>query len=400
MFLDYLRQIYDQANEHLREQEHKRDQVITFYSVLLSFFITANKAIAGNFGGPLIILFLSLGLFLIGIVVCLTIASLRGWHSQYLDAIYVLNYVIAHEESYETVLDLKNALQSKIVENQNKISKAQLKNDEEKSYIKKFLKKVSTIFNSTEDNMFHGVFIFSLLPLLMFVHSLFFVLINFRLFAGHKVGLEVLFGVLFVVIAFLYFKWMHRELHNKIKNAQTYKTWILDFDYYSNGRSNNNYYEVKSNQGILSLKQNTAGVVTVPQIGDKFVLIQIGRVDTQNNWEFPRGFVEKNEISDDVVDYPKAAARELKEELNIFPDEIIGLRDIGEVEPDSGLIDSSIHVVHVSIEQLENVKLQKSENISSYCTVTFKELEEMCGDGKIIDGFTLSAITLLKTVGK
>lgn len=122
-FLDYLRQIYDQANEHLREQEHKRDQVITFYAVLISFFITANKAISQSFGGPTIILFLSFGLFLIGVVACLTIASLRGWHSQYLDAIYVLNYVIAHEESYETVTDLKDALQNKITEDQNKAKK-------------------------------------------------------------------------------------------------------------------------------------------------------------------------------------------------------------------------------------------------------------------------------------
>jgi hypothetical protein len=81
VFLDYLRQIYDQANELLREQEHKRDQVITFYAVLTSFFITANKTISQNFGGPAIILFLSLGLFVIEIVACLTITSLRGWHS-------------------------------------------------------------------------------------------------------------------------------------------------------------------------------------------------------------------------------------------------------------------------------------------------------------------------------
>lgn len=56
-------------------------------------------------------------------------------------------------------------------------------------------------------------------------------------------------------------------------------TWILDIDYYSNVRSNGRYYEVKSNQDVISLKQNTARVVTIPQAVDKFVLLQIGRID-------------------------------------------------------------------------------------------------------------------------
>jgi hypothetical protein len=64
-------------------------------------------------------------------------------------------------------------------------------------------------------------------------------------------------------------------------------TWILDFDYYSNVRTNDSYYEVKSNQGVISLKQNKAWVVTIPQAGAKFVLLQIGRIDSQNHWEFP-----------------------------------------------------------------------------------------------------------------
>lgn len=45
-FLAYLTTIYDQTNDHLREQGTKRDQVIAFYVVLLSFVITSGCLLA------------------------------------------------------------------------------------------------------------------------------------------------------------------------------------------------------------------------------------------------------------------------------------------------------------------------------------------------------------------
>lgn len=78
VFLDYLKQIYGQANEHLREQEHKRDQIVMFYAVLLSFVITANHTIQVNFGGPIMMMILELALCVIGATVCIAISSLRG----------------------------------------------------------------------------------------------------------------------------------------------------------------------------------------------------------------------------------------------------------------------------------------------------------------------------------
>jgi hypothetical protein len=59
------------------------------------------------------------------------------------------------------------------------------------------------------------------------------------------------------------------------------------------------------------------------------------------SFPFPRGFVEKEEIVAGEADYQRAAGRELKEELNIITDEIIDWQDLGEVEPDSGLIRST-----------------------------------------------------------
>lgn len=66
------------------------------------------------------------------------------------------------------------------------------------------------------------------------------------------------------------------------------------------------------------------------------------------------------------------------------------------MKPDSGLIDSAIHVIYANIKQLEDVELQKCEKISAYRLVSLAEIEKMCGEGEIVEGLTLSSITLLK----
>lgn len=391
LFLEYLRQIYDQANEHLREQEHKRDQLVTFYAVLISFFITTNGAISKNFGGTLTTIFLNLGLFVIGIVVCTTISSLRGWHSQYLDVIYVINFVIAHEESYETVDDLKNALQNKVIEDQTigKNNNSATNNSKKNPF-----KKIDAAFKSTENAMFFGMVIFSFVPLLMLGHGAYKYMIKWGIFHNYEIVPAVLLWIVFAVFAVLYFKWMERTLIATKANANIYRTWMLDFDYYSNGASNHDYYDVSWSQGVVSLRQKTAGVVTVPTVGNQYLMIKIKRSDGRLNWEFPRGFVEPEEINGDVIDYSAAAKRELNEELDIPSVDVIKTTDLGEIEPDSGLIVSSIHVMSVDISELKGVKLQSSEKIVEYRLMDKVDVLAEVKKGMIIDGFTLSAITL------
>ncbi|MFB9769558.1 NUDIX hydrolase [Lactiplantibacillus modestisalitolerans] len=385
VFLDYLKQIYDQANEHLREQEHKRDQVVTFYAVLISFIITTNHTIQVNFGGPIMMMILDLALCVIGAIVCISLSSLRGWHTQYLDAIYVINYAMAHQNQYVTVDDLKNTIQEMLVNNQI---------NEKENKDKKWPIRVGEWFkhtiSSTEDSMFYGVWIFSMVPLIMMEHSLY-KLVNW----GSKQGaLLVILSVAFTLVFVVYFRHMYKLLNKNIKNAQIYKTWILDFDYYSNGKKSFSYYDVSMNHGILSIKQNTAGVVTVPIVDNRYLMIKIKRTDGRFNWEFPRGFVEPEEIHDSMIDYSTAARRELNEELNVNYSAVMKAVDLGEIEPDSGLIKSSIHAVQVELSELKKIKLQSSEKIVEYRLMDEDSLTNEVKKRTIIDGFTLSAITL------
>lgn len=387
IFLDYLKQIYDQANEHLREQEHKRDQVVTFYAVLLSFVITANHTIQVNFGGSIMMMLLDLALCIIGATVCIAIASLRGWHTQYLDAIYVINYAMAHQEHYASVDDLKNRIQEMLVNNQNS---ADGPTKETEPPLVKVGKWVTHTVTYTEDSMFYGVWIFSMVPLIMIEHSIY-ELVKSK---NNQIGLLIILMLVFVLIFIFYFRYMHRLLNKRVKKANSWKTWILDFDYYSNGKKNFSYYDVNINHGILSLKQNTAGVVTVPTVGNQYLMIKIKRSDGRFNWEFPRGFVEPKEMDGGVIDYLAAAKRELNEELGVASVNVIKATDLGEVEPDSGLITSSIHVISIDISELKEVKLQSSEKIVAYRLMDIADVLAEVKKGMIIDGFTLSAITL------
>lgn len=385
IFLDYLFQIYNQANEHLKEQEHKRDQIVAFYAVLISFMITTNHVIEKNFGGPLMVVILNLFLCVIGVGVCVAIASLRGWHSQYLDSIYVINYAIAHQENYQTVKDLKNEIQRMMSQNQNKNEIEQ----QEITGINKVKKWFNETIQSTENSMFYGMWLFSLAPLIMIEINIY-KMFNF----GNKYILFAILVILFIAIAAIYFRYVKKVFEQRIENANTYKTWILDFDYYSNGQSNHDYYDIRMNDGVLSLKQNTAGVVIIPKINDKYVLIRIQRADNQWHWEFPRGFVEAEEIHGKEIDYSQAAKRELMEETNITNHDIIETIDMGEIQPDSGLIESSIHVIGIKISSLEKIKLQDSENIIDYRLISFEEMMKEIKLNQISDGFTLSAAVI------
>lgn len=372
-FVDYLKQIYGEANTHLLEQDHKRDQIVTFYAVLVSFFITTQGAIMKSLGGGhLMILFLSAGIMFIGVVVSLTIGDLRNWHRQYLDSIYVINFAVSHQHNYETVSDLIDAIYEKLTQNQFKSTKT----------IKKpwYVKLSKLFFGSTDNDVYTGILIFTSLSIFLFFKNL--NVSQYRIWA--------------LVVSVIYIIVMERHLQKQLNKGNTYKTWILDFDYYSNGSNPHKYYEVHQHDGIVSLKQNTAGVVTIPIYNQRFLLIYVGRNDGQKHWEFPRGFVEKDEIQNDIIRYDLAAKRELNEELNLY--DFDKIQDLGAIMPDSGLINGHINIERVILNSIDHIKLQDSEKIVKYNLFTMNELQKMISNNDIIDGFTLSSLAKISSI--
>lgn len=145
----------------------------------------------------------------------------------------------------------------------------------------------------------------------------------------------------------------------------------------------NNYYQLTGSKRALKLTQLTGGVVILPRFNNQFLLLEHLRVDGQVHYEVPRGFTELNEK------FTLAAHRELNEELNLRPAKLTFL---GEVMPDSGLIESHIRCYLADLGSLNGLVVQRSEQITGYKLFSLSELLILVRNNQIIDGFTLSTV--------
>jgi hypothetical protein len=71
--------IYTECNNHLREQDKNRDQLISFYLVLVAAFLagTNNQAIKHS------VTLIGIFIFILGLIVSKTIIEFRIWHTRY-----------------------------------------------------------------------------------------------------------------------------------------------------------------------------------------------------------------------------------------------------------------------------------------------------------------------------
>lgn len=125
-------------------------------------------------------------------------------------------------------------------------------------------------------------------------------------------------------------------------------------------------------------------VVTLTIYNGKFLLLnQYRHALREYQYSFPRGF------GTDGVDSEDNARKELKEETGGLVEDIVKL---GTVVADSGLSGNKVAVYACIIS---GVSLQyHHEGIKDFIEVTQEELEQLVIDGKITDGFTLSAYSL------
>lgn len=123
----------------------------------------------------------------------------------------------------------------------------------------------------------------------------------------------------------------------------------------------NNYFKLHGEPHNLQIEQKRLGSVMagykVQNNVRCFLLINIRRKDNQYHWGFPRGFQVKDET------FAKTAQREFKEETNLQTDH---LKELGVVMPDSGLLDTKIHLFTGQILPKQTIKLQNSERITDY----------------------------------
>lgn len=88
-YQDYLLNVYQEMNIHHREQTSQNNQIITFYIVLISFFIGFHNELAKEYNIVLNNL-VYIMLIVIGTIVNLTLIQLRTWQLRYASGLQLI----------------------------------------------------------------------------------------------------------------------------------------------------------------------------------------------------------------------------------------------------------------------------------------------------------------------
>lgn len=140
---------------------------------------------------------------------------------------------------------------------------------------------------------------------------------------------------------------------------------------------------------IISAASGKA-IVAVAKCKEKFVLLHQYRYPINDcQFAFVRGFGESG------LSGEKNTAKEVLEEIGAQAGDITYL---GEVYSDSGLCAKSVSVYLCNVDNMTCP--DNHEGIKSILLVSEEELEEMINEGKITDGFTLSALLLYRSFCK
>lgn len=87
-----LREMYVQANEHLRETDKKRDQLVTFYLLIIGFMFSSLSS------NSVSLCFLCLLVGIIGIIFSMILISYRKWHKIYVNSATVIQHFMITQE--------------------------------------------------------------------------------------------------------------------------------------------------------------------------------------------------------------------------------------------------------------------------------------------------------------
>lgn len=96
---DNWRLLYEECNEHLREQDRKRDQTIAFFVALTGYFVAKESILSDNSSSWILYLLL----FVVGIIIAFILVRYKSWHEKYVLASISISTVMFsnHEFSIE-----------------------------------------------------------------------------------------------------------------------------------------------------------------------------------------------------------------------------------------------------------------------------------------------------------
>ena len=132
------------------------------------------------------------------------------------------------------------------------------------------------------------------------------------------------------------------------------------------------------------------GVVLVPVSGESIALVRVYRYALHAwQWGLPRGFSHGHSVQD-------TAAAELTEELGAEASQLLVL---GDIAPDSGLLDHTVTVVLARLERQAS-RPQDTEEVAAVRWLHLAELWKLVAAGAVQDGFTLAALALSVAAGR
>ncbi len=152
-----------------------------------------------------------------------------------------------------------------------------------------------------------------------------------------------------------------------------------------NSKTKNQYSHIK----LIQNSSNYPGSVILCKFKDKFLLLNNYRYGIEEYcWELPRGYKNKNESLEEC------AIRELKEEINIDIDKNSKIEKLGEISVDSSILASKVAIYIIEVVNINELIMQKEEDISSYKWLNLNEVMQYIKKGKLFDSFSINAFML------
>lgn len=108
-FKECLLIMYQEINEHHREQTKQNNQVIAFYIALVSFFIGINSSLVKEYTG-IVINCIYITIIFVGFLVILMLVQLRVWQLRYAGGIQLIASIFFSDFSVNNNADLERCI--------------------------------------------------------------------------------------------------------------------------------------------------------------------------------------------------------------------------------------------------------------------------------------------------
>ncbi|WPX10170.1 NUDIX hydrolase [Anaerocellum danielii] len=350
---NFLELLYAEANEHLRENDKKRDQILIVIATLSGAIFGFYEKLKGlPFGYKITMMLLVLMLSIFEPFILITY---RKWH-----IVYHLGAKVLQQIMYIGVERVSVQLIKRLLEDNIK-------------------KPTLTRFITTTETMIYN------LSLFMNISNMYILFYSFgKIHPGFMISMFMGYLILYNYIHFCNIK----KLLSKILTEKGYQEiWLLDFikDLSADIYENKYLKIIVDDKNVVKVINKNNGCVVVPiTSANKIVLIEIFRDTVNRNvLELPRGFAEESESTE------KAALRELEEEIGGQCSRIV---KIGSFYPDTGLYKAEIDVFLALNTKYAIRKHSLAENIRDIKEFDITEIYSKLLNGEIFDSYTVTAL--------